>query len=1026
MSAIDGPLSRGLWEELVSEGLAAQLVSAHEAAQLGSVDEEDAPHVVSAHLNRAILKALQARSSTASQHELVRGILAVLNATPHTPVLDDKGRFQQLLSLATGIVPPRPTTPLSEAALLTNSPGEPGLGSEIRAELESADSVDLIVAFLKWSGLRLLDEPLKRLRDRGAKVRIITTTYMGATDRRTVDALVRDYGAEVKVIYETTRTRLHAKAWIFRRNTGFHTGYVGSSNLSRSALLDGLEWNVRLSNVATPALLQKFDATFESYWANPAFETYDPDRDAGRLDAALRDAGSTGRSGAPVDMSSIEVTPRPHQQEMLEQLAGERQLHDRHRNLVVAATGTGKTVLAALDYRNLCRLHGRDLKLLFVAHRKELLEQAMRTYRQVLADGTFGELLVGGYEPAEGRHVFASVQSLTPARIATFAADAFEVVVLDECHHGTAPTYRRVVEHFAPLELLGLTATPERGDGQDVLALFDGRIATELRLWDALTDDLLVPFHYFGVNDEIDLSAVTWTRGRYDVEGLENLYTGNDARARIVLRELERRVSHPAGIKGLGFCVSVAHAKYMARVFTAAGIPAVAVSGESSVEDRSTALGRLRRGEIATIFTVDLYNEGVDVPEVDTVLFLRPTESSTVFLQQLGRGLRTAHGKAVLTVLDFVGNQNESFRFDARFQALTGLARGRLSQQVEKGFPLLPAGCSIVLDRVVRERVLSSLKRQLQPMRRALVNEVRSIGTTDLSQFLAESGHALREVLKNDRSWTTLCREAGLDVPAGGALEQKLLKRVAAFAHVDDSSRARVYRRLLRGEQPTSPVEQVLARMLTASLVPGTYTDGQVGQLASVGGESAVSTELGQVVDLAFDSARRPTVELTGSLHGVPLAVHARYSRNEIVAALGLISDKRPPERFREGVLWAPHLNTDAFLITLNKSDADFSPTTMYQDYPLTRDLFHWESQSTTSVSSVTGQRYLNHRENETHVMLFVRPTKTGDLGPDPFLFLGEAEYVSHRGDRPIAITWKLHHEMPMDFFAAATVVQSA
>ncbi|GAA0323456.1 superfamily II DNA or RNA helicase/HKD family nuclease [Kineococcus aurantiacus] len=987
---------------------------------------EDVPHVVATHLGRAILTALHGQSSTAAQNDLVRRVLDVLDAPTGVPVLDERGRFQQLLSVTQEATPPRPATPLSEAALLTNSPGEPALGSEIRAELESADSVDLIVAFLKWSGLRLLDEPLRRLRDRGAKVRIITTTYMGATERRTVDALVRDYGADVKVIYETTRTRLHAKAWIFRRNTGFHTGYVGSSNLSRSALLDGLEWNVRLSSVATPALIDKFDATFESYWASPTFETYDPDRDAARLDAALRDAGATGKSGTPVDMSSIEVTPRPHQQEMLEQLAGERQLHGRHRNLVVAATGTGKTVLAALDYRDLRRQHGRDLRLLFVAHRKELLEQAMRTYRQVLADGSFGELLVGGLEPREGRHVFASVQSLTPQRIASLPADAFDVVVLDECHHGTAPTYRRVVEHFEPMELLGLTATPERGDGRDVLALFDGRIATELRLWDALADDLLVPFHYFGVNDEVDLSAVKWSRGRYDVDGLENLYTGNDARARIVLRELERRVSDPQAIKGLGFCVSVAHAQYMARVFTDAGIPSVAVSSESDTQERTSALGRLRRGEIAAIFTVDLYNEGVDVPEVDTALFLRPTESSTVFLQQLGRGLRTAHGKAVLTVLDFVGNQNEGFRFDARFQALTGLARGRLAQQVEKGFPLLPTGCSIVLDRVVQERVLSSLKRQLQPQRRALVNEVRSLGTTALATFLAESGHGLREVLRSDRSWTMLCREAGLDVPDGGDLEPKLLKRVAAVAHVDDSARAETYRRLLRGEQPTGSVEEALARMLTASLVPGSYSEAHLSRLAGAVDEPAVRDELSQVVDLAFDTARRPTAELAGSLHDVPLAVHARYSRNEIVAALGLISDKRPPERFREGVLWAPHLETDAFLITLNKSDADFSPTTMYRDYPLTRELFHWESQSTTSVASVTGQRYLHHRENGTHVLLFARPAKTGDLGPEPFLFLGQADYVSHRGDRPIAITWKLRHEMPMDFFAAATVVQSA
>lgn len=494
---------------------------------VGTVDAADAPLVLSRHVATHVQRALETMTNHSDRLALIHSLLGVLGELGAVPVADDQGATRQLLAAhrRRPLTQPstiRSATPLSEAALLTNSNADPSLVAELRAELASADGVDLLCAFVKWSGLRLLEDALRDLKDRAVPFRVITTTYMGATERQAVDRLVEEFGAEVKVIYETTRTRLHAKAWVVHRNTGFSTAYVGSSNLSRSALLDGLEWNVRLSAVANPALLTKFDATFASYWESSTFEAYVPARDGDRLDDALAEAGGHRGPGTPVDLSGLEVTPRPHQQEMLEQLAGERQLHDRHRNLVVAATGTGKTVLAAFDYRQLREQHGRDLTLLFVAHRRELLEQAQRTYREVLGDGAFGELLVGGERPRRGRHVFASVQSLSADLLASVDPRQYDVVVLDESHHASAGSYQRVLDRLEPIEMLGLTATPERTDGQDVLALFGGRTAAELRLWDALADDLLVPFHYFAVDDGTDLRDLTWRRGGYDTQGLTN------------------------------------------------------------------------------------------------------------------------------------------------------------------------------------------------------------------------------------------------------------------------------------------------------------------------------------------------------------------------------------------------------------------------------------------------------------------------------------------------------------------------
>jgi superfamily II DNA or RNA helicase len=333
-----------------------------------------------------------------------------------------------------------------------------------------------------------------------------------------------------------------------------------------------------------------------------------------------------------------------------------------------------------------------------VAHRREILEQSLRTYREVMGDGDFGELYVGGARPERWQHVFASVQSLTSYGVDNVPADAFEVVVIDEFHHAEARTYRRILDHLAPQELLGLTATPERTDGTDVRSFFGGRTAAELRLWDALGADLLCPFHYFVAADETDLRSVTWSQGKYDEAELSNIFTGNDARARIVLNQLRNKVPDVGAMRALGFCVSVAHAEYMAVVFRTAGIAARAVSGQTPRQERDQALADLRARRVNILFAADLFNEGLDVPEVDTVLFLRPTESATVFLQQLGRGLRRTRDKAVLTVLDFVGYHRKEFNFSRKLRALTGDTRAGVERAVAEGFPFLPAGCQIVMD----------------------------------------------------------------------------------------------------------------------------------------------------------------------------------------------------------------------------------------------------------------------------------------------------------------------------------------
>lgn len=1016
-------LPGGAYDELITAGLDALLRQSPLDSHSEPVDEAELAELLAAHIERLVSRVLDSLPHD-RRVAMANGIVGTLiEKSRH---VDDEDLVVEDPRMLLGLGPEtaRPETPLRRADLLINARGEPALHEELAAEIASADQVDLLCAFIKWQGLRLLTGAIAEHLHRGRPFRVITTTYVGATERRAIDKLV-ELGATVKISYETRSTRLHAKAWLFHRDTGWVTGYVGSSNLSRSALVDGLEWNVRLSKGDTPLLAQKFAATFETYWADPRFETYDPARDGERLDQALHAAQGT----TPISLSGLEVRPYPYQQVMLDQLDAERKVHGRWRNLVVAATGTGKTVVAALDYRRLVEEMG-GLSLLFVAHRREILQQSRATFATVMTDGAFGEEWVGGRRPTEWQHVFASIQSLHASGLASIRPDQFDVVIVDEFHHAEAATYRRLLEYVHPKVLLGLTATPERADGGDVVQWFDGHVATELRLWHALEQDLLCPFHYFGVADNTDLRGINWNRGAYDVTGLSKLYTGNDARAAIVIGRTRDVVTDAGAMRALGFCVSVDHAHYMARVFNEAGIPAIAVDGGTDAGARDAALRDLRDRKVNIIFAVDLFNEGLDVPEVDTVLFLRPTESATVFLQQLGRGLRRTAGKACLTVLDFVGRHDRRFRWDVRYQALTGATRRELVHQIERGFPFLPAGSSIQLDRVARELILENVKAQVTTRRPELVAELRSVGDVPLSEYLLAAGRDPADLLSGRRSWTTLRREAGFSVPSPGPDEVSLLRRTSRFLHVDDHERLRVWRQVLATDVPPTmeglgKSQERLLLMLFFSLWPdgGKFADYAAGW-SRLWAHAAVRQEIVEILDVAETAIKHVPVPLI-SMNTIPLRVHCRYSREELLAAVGRATLDRPPTNDREGTRFAEEENVDVFTFTLSKSERDYSPTTLYRDYAISPDLIHWESQSTTSAESPTGQRYIHHVAQGTRVLMFCRETNNDQLGTRPFFFLGSARYVSHTGSRPMAITWQLDHPMPAGFFEAASMLAS-
>ncbi|MHA4946911.1 DUF3427 domain-containing protein [Micromonospora sp. SD19] len=1023
-------LERGVYEHLITRELANQLQHVDPALiQHHKLDPADAHHTLARHIATLAARALQSlpNGDDKLHHQVemanqIADAIAALSpkaATEQDQVTDAKHLLHAIAAPPTSpaepTFPQRPTTPLSTGALLVNGRHQPRIGHEVNHEMASAEQVDLLCAFIKWYGLRVVEHAIRDLIARGGKVRVITTTYLGATDQRALDRL-KELGAEVKVSYETRTTRLHAKAWLFRRSNGTTTAYVGSSNLSKTALVDGVEWNVRISNIEQPHVIDTFTATFEDYWNDPAFEAYDADRDAERLRQAL-----TGerRDEAPTEISNLDVRPYPYQAEILADLDAERLVHGRWRNLVVMATGTGKTVVAALDYR---RLHkaGRADSLLFVAHQEQILRQSLSTFRQVMGDGSFGETLVAGEKPNGWKHVFASIQSLHRREV---DPEAYDMVIVDEFHHAEAPTYTRLLERLRPRVLLGLTATPDRTDGGDVRRWFDGRAAVELHLWDALERQLLAPFQYFGLHDDVDLSQVTWKRGQgYDLAELNGLYTGNHARARSVLRAVSDKVD-VGRMRALGFCVSIGHAEFMADWFRQHGVAAAAVT---SGVDRSTQKGMLRdfkAGKLRVLFTVDLFNEGVDLPMVDTILMLRPTESATIFLQQLGRGLRLDDDKPCLTVLDFIGGQHANFRFDLRWRALTGVSRRAITEAVRDDFPSLPSGCHVELDRVAKEVVLANLKSALPTSKTGLVTELRQLGDVSLATFLRETGLEVEDVYRSASigGWTGLRRLAGIETSAAGPDDRDLGRAIGRMLHTDDIDRLELLTRVAAG--PPAPGQQVYAGnsrlldMLHFSLWgPNAPLSTRDERLARLWKETARCTELRQLAEVLRDRIHRvmPTV----ASGAVPLRVHARYSRNEACAAFGMTN----PGSLREGVKWLPDAQADLFFVTLVKSEAHYSPTTMYADRAITDTLFQWESQSTTSAASATGQRYTS---GGSTVHLFVRETRIADrdLGAPPYLYAGTMTYDSHTGDRPMRVLWHLDHALPADVYATARTI---
>ena len=1061
-------LSSGIYEQIVNKELKAELDKIKDDFKyLNNIDKAEISSRLSEYISKITKKLLETikgkdeKEKQGKQVEFANKIIKFI-CKDDDFYLDPEG--VELLSLiendqvlkegvkADSLI--RPETSLVKSSLFTNSNNnEPSFVTELQKEIASSDEICFVVSFIKHTGLIKIFDQLKEFTDKGKSLNIITTTYMGATDFKAIEYLSPLKNTSIKISYDCTHTRLHAKAYIFKRNTGFSTAYVGSSNLSEAAITSGSEWNIKVSAKELPELYSKIVAAFDSYFNSELFEEYKLG-DKEKLESALakekliyqnNKSKTENPNISSIENSLSEFKPFYYQKAILDKLQAERKIYNHNKNLVVAATGTGKTLISAFDYKRFREENPESCRLLFIAHRQEILEQSLDSFRNVLNDSNFGELWVGNYEAKKKEDLFISIQTANSQKIVSkFSKNYFDFIIIDEVHHAAAESYREIFTYFEPKILLGLTATPERMDGLSILDYFGNRIAASIRLPEAIDRNLLCSFSYYGISDDVSLKDIKWSKGGYDEKELNVIcIEGESAIKRVehIISSLHKYLNDVNEVHGIGFCVSIDHARFMSRMFNENNIPSIALSSDSKDNDRTSAKIGLEDGSIKFIFVVDLYNEGVDIPCIDTVMFLRPTKSLTVFLQQLGRGLRLYEGKTELTVLDFVGQANKHYNFEEKFNALLGEHKCSVRDSIKKGFPWVPAGCYIGLEEKAKEWVLENIEESYS-RRQSVIEKLKSFNEDtgkelSLSNFFEYSGIEFSKLYRGkDWNFFRLCKEADLynlnwnyddyeksinnslkkftwfnsakliDYIVGLLSKNKYMPEISSLSEESqkllDMFYVTLFNKFIEFDEQDYNEKGILKSNIDSiarvkenlsELFKREYLKQEIVELLNY--RRTKIDLFSPEIDLGYES---------------PLQLYCSYSRDQILASF------KSHKLLKEGVVYLKQYKTDILLVTLSKTEKDYSEKTMYNDYSISDSLFHWQSQNQTSQDSETGKRYINQKSSSNNILLFVREFKEDSLGTQPYTFLGKAEHEWHSGNKPMSVIWKLEKPIPAKF----------
>ncbi len=1022
-------LNKGVYEHIINQETEKCIQQAEEqnlVCRRKEIDNAESPQVLATYLVKAIRQKLEDIEDQQDRVTLINNILSEVGLTMDLQIKEPTNLLTEVMSNQQAILQResntetiRPISGFRVSNLFTGGSSILSLGEEIRREIASADEICFIVSFLKVSGLRILLDELRSFCEKGKhhRFRIITTTYCGATQAKAIEQLASLPNTSIRISYNTDIEHLHAKSYIFVRNSGLNTAYIGSSNLSKTAQTEGLEWNMRVTSIENPHIIKTALATFEMYWNSPSFEDFE----LGGIEKFNNEICRNTLNPRAANPVYQRFNLLPHQKQILDKLRVEREELGNFKNLIVAATGTGKTVISAFDYLAFRRTHKRS-RILFTAHREEILSQSLSTYRSVLGDVNFGTLWVGNNTPrdtSEYEHLFVSI-SMFNSRFETFFENLdttfYDYIVIDEAHHSQAESYRKLFTHFKPQLLIGLTATPERMDGKDLRPDFNGRISAEIRLPQALQAGLLTPFQYFCVTDSINLNDESlWSGQRYIIERLANKLCNKERVAHIV-EALHNYLADEYTCRALCFCVNKLHANFMAEQLNLSGFHAKSLTSNTSADERKQLANDLREGRLHYLCVVDIFNEGVDIPEVDTVLFLRPTESLTIFLQQLGRGLRLSVGKTELTVLDFVGQANRKYDFASRFRSLMLKPEKSLVKQIKDGFTLLPHGCSIVMEKKARQYILDNIQSAIYNKTR-IIKEINSYPhTPTISQFIENNGQDIRILYRSNNCWTSLKRAAGRISYTEDSITRRLEKGIANLLHYNTISFLNFIKGFLDKSKDSLTEENYThALMLYYALFKDRLDNTEFVTIYEAlylihdDKYSYFKQEIEEVISYTSSHLQFKTSQLEANI--IPgLELYGCYTREDVFTLVGRQTAERKMQGTATGVFNLPEHKATLLFVTLNKSDGDFSPSTQYDDYLVNENIFHWQSQNTDAHHNKGGQRYTTQKEKGNNIILFVREDKQDGFGnTSPFHCFGIVDYISSHGDYPMNITWKLH-----------------
>ena len=924
----------------------------------------------------------------------------------------------------------------------------------LKNELMTCKKFYFIVSFIKYSGIQLLISTLDELEALGIQGEIITSVYLNITDPKALSKLLSYKNIKVK-IYNNSNESFHTKAYLFEKEK-YHTCIIGSSNISQSALYSAEEWNVKLTDNDFFDIYNQSFNQFQKLWnSNEAIELTED------FVGKYEEYREKNRPQNTFDYRKIQTEkkkfiPNSMQIEILEKLKNTRESGNT-RGLVVAATGTGKTYLAAMDVKEFFK-NRKNSSFLFIAHREELLDNAIRVFSDILhiEKENFGRIFSGNKEVGHNM-IFASVQSLRNC-YKDFTSDKFDYIIVDEFHHASASSYEKIIHDFKSDFLLGLTATPERMDGKDILALCDYNLVGEMGMRKAMEKDLIVPFHYFGVNDiTVDYEKIPYRNGKYDEEILSNDLSIS-IRTDYIVEKMKKFGYDEKYMSGIAFCQNIKHALYMKNEFFRKGYKSELLTSKTNLTERSKILESFRNKEIEILCVVDILNEGIDIPDINLLLFLRPTLSSTVFIQQIGRGLRKSAGKDFVTIIDFIGNHKKDYLITKVFsdeihnKSFLYEKKEKIIEQIKNQFSNIPGASYIELDRICQERIIDKIEKinfNSRNILKEMYNEFKNdIGKSpeeflEISDFDSNielfvelvtkvgSFYEAQVQFEND-NFIKYYRMKNPKTDLLAYMEKKIrLCEPFTYLTVKFFLKSKYEGQNLRNKYINSEIllseykkyfliknkfknfylpERIFNELIEDEILEADLYGYKISKkYEDIFYEEDKNFEkrLNDLINLGLNEFRKNDIE---EFNDNVLITHKEYKRIDLQI---LLDSKVPKGTWRAG-----YANTekDICLFITNDKSHIMQENLKYDNSLHSDEIIQWISQPKTYHSSSVGQMFIKHREKNMKVHIFARKYAfMNGNKTNPFIYLGQADYYRSFGDKPMTILWKLRRKLPQE-----------